>query len=128
MGQPAPFATCYMVGREDKITKNRTMFPAPKNKAAAGYQGPVKIELLNGTGLLSFTSPNTLFHVSCFLRKPTYSSRLNPSHNRLKFDMCIECLKRTLTFSLKKKHFLPFISNQLNMTHCCKGAALQENI
>ena len=31
---------------------NRTMLPALKNNAAAGYQGPVKIELLNGVGLL----------------------------------------------------------------------------
>ena len=27
------------------------MFPAVKNNAAAGYQGPVKIELLKGAGL-----------------------------------------------------------------------------
>ena len=41
-----------MVGREDKRTNNRTMFSALKNNAAAGYQGPVKIELLKSTGLL----------------------------------------------------------------------------
>ena len=52
-GQPAPFATSYMVGREDKRTNNRTMFPALKNNAAAGYQGPVKTELLKGAGLLT---------------------------------------------------------------------------
>ena len=45
MGQPTPFATSCMVGREDKSTNNRTMFPALKNNAAADYQGPVKIEL-----------------------------------------------------------------------------------
>ena len=28
------------------------MFPNLKNNAAAGYQGPVKIELLKGAGLL----------------------------------------------------------------------------
>ena len=28
------------------------MFPTLKNNAAAGYQGPVKIELLKGAGLL----------------------------------------------------------------------------
>ena len=28
------------------------MIPALKNNAAAGYQGPVKIELLKGVGLL----------------------------------------------------------------------------
>ena len=42
-----------MIGREDKRTNNRTMLPTLKNNAAAGYQGPVKIELLKGAGLLS---------------------------------------------------------------------------
>ena len=51
-GRPAPFATSCMVGRGDKRTNNRTMLPALKNNAAAGYQGPVKIELLKGAGLL----------------------------------------------------------------------------
>ena len=41
-----------LVGREDKRTNNRTMIPTLKNNAAAGYQGPVKIELLKGAGLL----------------------------------------------------------------------------
>ena len=41
-----------MVGQEDKRTNNRTMFPALKNNAAAGYQGPVKKELLKGAGLV----------------------------------------------------------------------------
>ena len=41
-----------MVGREDKRTNNRTMLSTLKNNAAAGYQGPVKIELLKGAGLL----------------------------------------------------------------------------
>ena len=44
--RPSPFATSSMVGRENKTTNNRTMLPALKNNAAAGYQGPVKIELL----------------------------------------------------------------------------------
>ena len=52
MGQPLTFATSYMFGRQEKRTKNRTMFPALKNNAAAGYQGPVKIELLKGVDLL----------------------------------------------------------------------------
>ena len=53
MGQLAPVATSYMVGRENKTTNNRTMLPVlKKNIAAAGYQGPVKIELLEGAGLL----------------------------------------------------------------------------
>ena len=34
-GRPAPFATSYMVGREDKSTNNRTMLPTLKNNAAA---------------------------------------------------------------------------------------------
>ena len=51
-GRPAPCATSYMVGRENKRTNNRTMFPALKNNAAAGYKDPVKIELLKGAGPL----------------------------------------------------------------------------
>ena len=51
--QPAPFATSYMVGREEKRTNNRTMLPTLKNNAAAGYQGPVKIELLKDADLLT---------------------------------------------------------------------------
>ena len=43
-----------MADRENKRTNNRTMFPALKNIAAAGYQGPVKIELFKGAGLLVF--------------------------------------------------------------------------
>ena len=31
---------------------NRTMLPAPKNNAAAGYKGPAKIEILKAAGLL----------------------------------------------------------------------------
>ena len=50
-----------MVGREDKRTNNRTMLLALKKtknkqnkqkKTVAGYQGPVKIEVLKGAGLL----------------------------------------------------------------------------
>ena len=50
----ATFTVCaasYMCGREDKRTKNRTMLSTLKNNAAAGYQGPVKIEVLKGAGL-----------------------------------------------------------------------------
>ena len=50
-GRPAPIAESYMVGREDRWTNNRTMFPAVKNNAAAGYQGRVTIELFKGLGL-----------------------------------------------------------------------------
>ena len=32
---------------------NRAMFPTLKKSAAAGYEDPVKIELLKGAGLLS---------------------------------------------------------------------------
>ena len=51
-------ATFYMVNREDKRTNNRIMLPALKNNAAIGYQGPVKIELLKGAGLLVFKLTN----------------------------------------------------------------------
>ena len=44
----------YMVGREDIRTNNRTMLLAAlKHNAAAVYQGPVKIALLKGVGLVS---------------------------------------------------------------------------
>ena len=42
-----------MVGWEGKRTNNKTIFPGLKNNATASYQGPVKIELLKGVGLLS---------------------------------------------------------------------------
>ena len=45
MGRRAEHATCYKVGRKNNA-------PNPKINAAAGYKGPVKIELLKGTGLL----------------------------------------------------------------------------
>ena len=51
-GRPALFATSDIVSQEDKRMNNRTMLPALKNSAAAGYQGPVKIELLKGADLL----------------------------------------------------------------------------
>ena len=53
LGRLEPFAMSYIVGREDKGTNNGTMLPTAKNNAAAGYQGPVKIELLKGAGLLN---------------------------------------------------------------------------
>ena len=40
------------------------MFPALKNNAAAGYQGPVKIQLLEGAGLLLFFSVTQVKHAS----------------------------------------------------------------
>ena len=49
VGRPAPFAASYMVGREDKRTNNRTMFPTLKKKTMqlqVNYKGQVKIELL----------------------------------------------------------------------------------
>ena len=39
-----------MVVRKNKRTNNITMSPGLKNNAAAGYKGPVKIELLKGAG------------------------------------------------------------------------------
>ena len=38
----------YMVDGKDKRSNNRTMLPTLKNNVAAGYQGPVKVELLKG--------------------------------------------------------------------------------
>ena len=70
-GRPAPFATSYMVGREDKRTNNRTMLPTLKNNAAAGYQGPVKIELLKGVGLLSHSGGSSDTHYSSFSKNET---------------------------------------------------------
>ena len=53
-GRPGPSAMSYLVGREDIRTNNRTMLLAAlKSNAAAGYQGPVKKELLKGAGLVS---------------------------------------------------------------------------
>lgn len=52
-GQPALFAMSYMVSWENKKTNKRTMLPTLRNNAAAGYQGPVKIELLKCAGLLA---------------------------------------------------------------------------
>ena len=52
---PASFAASSMVSREDKRTDNRTVIPALKNNGAAGYQGPVKIELLKSACLLGAT-------------------------------------------------------------------------
>ena len=46
------------VGREDKKTNNKTMLPKPKHNAAAGYQGPMKTEILKGAGLLGFFGLN----------------------------------------------------------------------
>ena len=39
--------------------KNRTMLPTLKNNAAAGYQGPVEIEILKGAGLLTHQDKNS---------------------------------------------------------------------
>ena len=52
LGGTTPFATSYMVGLEDKTKNKQNNAPNPKNNAAVGYQGPVKIELLKGAGLL----------------------------------------------------------------------------
>ena len=41
----------HMVGRKNKRTNHTTMFAALKDDATAGYQGPVKIELLKGSRL-----------------------------------------------------------------------------
>ena len=51
----APFSRSYIVGRDNKRTNNRTMMPALN--AAAGHQGPVKIKLLKGVGVLEIGDP-----------------------------------------------------------------------
>ena len=43
------------------------MLPTLKNNAAAGYQGPVKIKLLKGAGLLGFSATSIEIRVP-FLR------------------------------------------------------------
>ena len=69
-GQPAPFATCYMVGPKNK----RTMIPTLKNNAASGYQGPVKIELLKGADLLQIN----IHFVSTSLSERNYINYVHP--------------------------------------------------
>ena len=59
VGRPSPFATSYIAGKEDKRMNNRTMLPTLQNNASAGYQGPVKIELLKSAGLLKVYDFNT---------------------------------------------------------------------
>ena len=53
MERLAPFATSDVVGQKDKRLSKRTILPILKNNATAGYQGPVKIELLKREGLLT---------------------------------------------------------------------------
>ena len=43
---------CYLVGKENKRMKKRTIFTALRNNAAAGYQSPVKEGFLKGADLL----------------------------------------------------------------------------
>ena len=59
LGRPAPLnlqRLAWLAERTKGKTNNRTMFPTPpppqkkEKKLAAGYQGPVKIELLKGEG------------------------------------------------------------------------------
>ena len=38
--------------KEQKISNNRTMFPALKNNLTAVYKGPAKIELSKGAGVV----------------------------------------------------------------------------
>ena len=60
MRRPAPFATSYMIGRENKRTNIRTMCPVLKNNAAAGYNGPVDLQLLQGL-LIKIASLKQIF-------------------------------------------------------------------
>ena len=64
LGRPAPFVTSYMIGRENKRTNNKTTLPALKNNAAAGYQGPVKRELLKGAGLLCRLTKSQTYRIN----------------------------------------------------------------
>ena len=53
-GQPAPFATPYMIRQEDKRTMKQQI------NAAVGYKGLVKIELLKDADVLHRTSNGDL--------------------------------------------------------------------
>ena len=53
-----------MIGREDKITNNRTMFPALKKQCSCRLKDSVKIELFKGAGLLLFFSVTQVKHAS----------------------------------------------------------------
>ena len=54
LGWPTPFATPYMVGREDKRTNNRTMFPTVKHIAAP--EGPALPDEMCGEFYDQFSS------------------------------------------------------------------------
>ena len=51
VGRPAPFATSYMIGREDKRTNNRTMHPALKHNADCRLSGSIENRALKGAGV-----------------------------------------------------------------------------
>ena len=51
-GRLTPFARYSVICQGDKRTNNTAMLPNQKSNAAAGYQGPGKIQLLKGAGLL----------------------------------------------------------------------------
>ena len=53
-GQPAPFATPFMIGQEDKRTMKQQI------NAAVGYKGPVKKELLKDADVLHRTTNGDL--------------------------------------------------------------------
>ena len=60
LGRPAPFAKSHIIGRENKRTNNKTMRLDTKNHGAAGYHGPVKIELRTAAGTLEFIRPSEM--------------------------------------------------------------------
>ena len=66
--------TCLVERTKERTT---TMLPAPKNNAAAGYQGPVKIELFKGAGLLG---------VFFLIRFPYSCRNTNLAPPKLSFD------------------------------------------
>ena len=52
MGRPAPFCNVLHGWSRGQKSEQQNNAPSPKNNAAGGYQGPVKIQLLKGAGLL----------------------------------------------------------------------------
>lgn len=52
VGRPAPFATSHIIESRGQRNEQQNKAPRHKNNGAAGYMGPVKIELRTDAGLL----------------------------------------------------------------------------